>query len=108
MASRSSHPASNSDHGVTGKFSGVRCSQDKGGGYTNLRESRDRFEISVDGLNTEAFEGEPLIEAINRSGRELAQVCYHHQLGPIQTCDTCMVEVDGKLVRACATMAETA
>ncbi len=25
------------------------------------------------------------------------------RLGPIQTCDTCMVEVDGKLTRACAT-----
>ena len=67
----------------------------KAGGYTNLRESRDRFEISVDGLNTEAFEGEPLIEAINRCGRELAQVCYHPQLGPIETCDTCMVEING-------------
>ncbi|MGA8730578.1 MAG: 2Fe-2S iron-sulfur cluster-binding protein, partial [Terracidiphilus sp.] len=31
----------------------------------------------------------------------MPQVCYHPQLGPIQTCDTCMVEVDGKLVRAC-------
>ena len=33
----------------------------------------------------------------------MPQVCYHPQLGPIQTCDTCMVEVDGELVRACAT-----
>ncbi len=49
--------------------------------------------------------GEPLVEAINRSGVPLPQVCYHHQLGPIQTCDTCMVEVDGKLVRACGTKA---
>ena len=47
--------------------------------------------------------GELLIEAINRSGIPLPQVCYHPQLGPIQTCDTCMVEVDGKLVRACGT-----
>ncbi len=31
------------------------------------------------------------------------QLCYHQQLGPIQTCDTCMVEADGQLVRACAT-----
>src|SRR5271155_4489896 len=47
--------------------------------------------------------GEHLIDIINRSGVEIPQVCYHPQLGPIQTCDTCMVEVDGKLVRACAT-----
>jgi formate dehydrogenase major subunit len=49
--------------------------------------------------------GERLIDAINRSGVEIPQVCYHPQLGPIQTCDTCMVEVDGKLVRACGTKA---
>ena len=47
--------------------------------------------------------GERIIDAINRSGIEIPQVCYHPQLGPIQTCDTCMVEVDGKLVRACGT-----
>jgi formate dehydrogenase major subunit len=49
--------------------------------------------------------GERLIDAINRSGAKVSQVCYHPQLGPIQTCDTCMVEVDGKLMRACATPA---
>ncbi len=48
---------------------------------------------------------ERLIDAINRSGISIPQVCYHPQLGPIQTCDTCMVEVDGKLVRACGTNA---
>ena len=48
---------------------------------------------------------ERLIDLINRSGVEVPHVCYHPQLGPIQTCDTCMVEVDGKLVRACGTMA---
>jgi formate dehydrogenase major subunit len=49
--------------------------------------------------------GEPLIDVINRSGAEIPQVCFHSQLGPIQTCDTCMVEVDGKRVRACGTAA---
>jgi formate dehydrogenase major subunit len=47
--------------------------------------------------------GERLIDAINRNGIQVPQVCYHPQLGPIETCDTCMVEVDGKLVRACGT-----
>ena len=56
--------------------------------------------------STRAIEpGERLIDAINRSGIDLPQVCYHPQLGPIQTCDTCMVEVDGKLVRACGALA---
>ena len=57
--------------------------------------------ITVDGLAQEARADERLIDVINRSGSKVPQVCYHSQLGPIQTCDTCMVEVDGSLVRAC-------
>jgi formate dehydrogenase major subunit len=61
--------------------------------------------IVVDGLSVPAVAGELLVEAINRAmpDRHLAQVCYLPQMGPIQTCDTCMVEVDGKLARACGT-----
>jgi len=61
--------------------------------------------ITING-KPQAFQpGERLIDVINRCGVEIPQVCYHPQLGPIQTCDTCMVEVDGKLARACATLA---
>jgi formate dehydrogenase major subunit len=59
----------------------------------------------VNGAPLEFASGERLVDLINRSGIQLSQVCYHPQLGPIQTCDTCMVEADGKLVRACATLA---
>lgn len=58
--------------------------------------------ITVDGLVQKAQAGERLIDVINRSASRIPQVCYHPQLGPIQTCDTCLVEVDGELVRACA------
>jgi formate dehydrogenase major subunit len=60
--------------------------------------------IMLDGSTQEVRAGERLIDVINRAGIELPQVCYHPQLGPIQTCDTCLVEVDGKLARACATV----
>jgi formate dehydrogenase major subunit len=59
--------------------------------------------VTIDGVVQEAESGEPLIDVINRAGVKIAQVCYHPQLGPIQTCDTCMVENHGRLVRACAT-----
>ena len=59
--------------------------------------------VTIDGGIHEARDGERLIDVINRAGVALAHVCYHPQLGPIQTCDTCMVEVNGKLARACAT-----
>ncbi|HEY0263695.1 MAG TPA: 2Fe-2S iron-sulfur cluster-binding protein, partial [Granulicella sp.] len=65
-------------------------------------------EILIDGRHFPAHAGEPLINALNRyaktySTRETPQVCYHEMMGPIQSCDTCMVQVDGQLVRACAT-----
>jgi len=59
--------------------------------------------VTIDGVVQEAISGERLIDFINRAGVKISQVCYHPQLGPIQTCDTCMVEIDGQLVRACAT-----
>ncbi|SMB79219.1 formate dehydrogenase subunit alpha [Deinococcus hopiensis] len=59
--------------------------------------------VLVNGTAQAASPGEPLIGVLNRHGLELPQVCYHPQLGPLQTCDTCLVEVNGELVRACAT-----
>jgi formate dehydrogenase major subunit len=59
--------------------------------------------ITIDGVVQEAQAGERLIDVVNRTGSKIPQVCYHPQLGPIQTCDTCMVEIDGQLFRACAT-----
>jgi formate dehydrogenase major subunit len=59
--------------------------------------------VTIDGVVQEAQAGEQLIDVINRSRSKLPQVCYHPQLGPIRTCDTCMVEIDGQLLRACAT-----
>src|SRR5262245_54236858 len=61
------------------------------------------FGIDIDGNLLQATADERLIDVINRGDSKVPQVCYHPQLGPIQTCDTCMVEVDGKLVRACGT-----
>src|SRR5882762_2854168 len=61
------------------------------------------FTLTIDGSITESKADERLVDLINRVGANLPQVCYHPQLGPIQSCDTCMVEVDGRLARACAT-----
>src|SRR3984957_12252718 len=57
-------------------------------------------EISVDGKSLRASEGELLVEAVLRE-KEIPHICYHSPLmGPIQTCDTCLVEVGGALVRS--------
>lgn len=67
----------------------------------------DACAIRIDGVQQLAQDGELLVNVLNRIGRTIPQVCYHPQLGPIQTCDTCMVEVDGKLTRACGTSVTT-
>jgi len=59
--------------------------------------------ITIDERMQQAEAGELVVDAINRLGGTIPHVCYHPQLGPVQTCDTCMVEVNGQLVRACAT-----
>ena len=62
------------------------------------------MQISINGIQHEAATGDRLIDVLNGARVQLSQVCYHPQLGPIQTCDTCIVEVNGELVRACASL----
>src|SRR3977135_984219 len=70
---------------------------------SNCGEDKPVVNVAIDGVVQEAQPDELLIDLINRSGVSVPHVCYHPQLGPVQTCDTCMVEVNGRLVRACAT-----
>lgn len=61
--------------------------------------------LSIDGV-PRAFEpGETILTLLARLQIEVPSVCYHEALGPLETCDSCMVVVDGELRRACATPA---
>ena len=68
-------------------------------------ETKTDVSIDIDGREVPAATGEPLLECINRAlpARRLP-VCYHTQLGPIETCDCCMVEVNGNLACACSNL----
>ncbi len=57
--------------------------------------------ILINGTEMEATVGESLIELLDRAGIAIPKVCYEPHLGPIQTCDTCLVEINGELTRAC-------
>ena len=61
------------------------------------------IKLILDAQEVETKADELLIDLLLRKEFKIPCVCYHHQLGPIQTCDTCMVEVNGQLGRACAT-----
>jgi formate dehydrogenase major subunit len=56
------------------------------------------IQVSIDGTEYEAAAGDRLIDVINGARVPLSQVCYHPQLGPIQTCDTSILNVNGKLM----------
>jgi len=68
-----------------------------------VNSTSKQVEISIDGSRSLAGEGKMLLDAVLRK-LEITHVCYHsHLMGPIQTCATCLVEGDGKLVRSCGT-----
>ena len=63
------------------------------------------IKVQIDGADARALPDESVLALLTRHGREIPHVCYHPALGALQTCDTCMVEVDGRLVRSCVTPA---
>lgn len=62
--------------------------------------------IHVNGSALAAESGGNLLALMKKEGVDVPSVCYHDSLRPIQTCDTCIVEVNGQLVRACGTSIE--
>ncbi len=79
--------------------------------------TREPVSLTVDGRAVEGSDGEWLAALLDRideaDGQRTAteggpgvvsvpHVCFQPELGPIQTCDTCWVQVDGRLQRACA------
>ncbi|WAH36273.1 formate dehydrogenase subunit alpha [Alicyclobacillus dauci] len=64
---------------------------------------RVQFSVEIDGKQYDAYDDQTILQAMMDNGIEHPHVCYHSNLGPIQTCDTCMVEADGELVRSCST-----
>lgn len=61
--------------------------------------------IKIEGIDFHFAEGKSILEVINEHQIAHPQVCYLPEVDPIQTCDTCIVEVDGRLLRACSTKA---
>ncbi|WP_051344167.1 formate dehydrogenase subunit alpha [Alicyclobacillus herbarius] len=65
----------------------------------------DTVTVYIDGEAVTAPAGSRLLDLILQVQKDFPHICYHPALGPIETCDTCLVQVDGELVRACATEA---
>ncbi|MHB1628798.1 MAG: formate dehydrogenase subunit alpha [Bacilli bacterium] len=59
--------------------------------------------IDINGEKHRAALSASVLEAVLHAGVSMPHLCYHPQLGALQTCDTCIAEVDGAMVRTCAT-----
>ena len=57
----------------------------------------------MDGKEFTGLDGQTVLQALIARGVDIPHVCYQPNLGAIQTCDTCIVEVDGRMVRSCGT-----
>ena len=57
----------------------------------------------LDGQPVDAAADGSILDLARARGRNIPSLCYHPRLGPLETCDTCLVLVDGELVRSCAT-----
>lgn len=62
--------------------------------------------VTIDGQEYLADPGQNLLELIRSENIDVPHICYHPNLGPLQTCDTCIVEINGELKRACGTTVE--
>ncbi len=59
--------------------------------------------VTLDGKDYLVEPGTNLLEFIRSRDTFVPAICYNESMGPIQTCDTCMVEIDGEITRACST-----
>ncbi|AQQ54109.1 formate dehydrogenase subunit alpha [Planococcus lenghuensis] len=63
--------------------------------------------IRINGSSYEFREGQTILQVINEHGITHPQICYLPEVDPIETCDTCIAEVNGGLRRTCSTPAHS-
>ncbi|WP_375540690.1 formate dehydrogenase subunit alpha [Virgibacillus saliphilus] len=60
-------------------------------------------EITLNGKPVTIEENQTALDVMTANNVEVPSLCYHPSLGAIETCDTCIVSVNGELVRSCST-----
>ncbi|TWT27230.1 formate dehydrogenase subunit alpha [Planomicrobium sp. CPCC 101110] len=61
--------------------------------------------IIINGSSFDFEPGQTILQVVNANNITHPQICYMPEVDPIQTCDTCIAEVDGKLLRTCSAKA---
>lgn len=66
----------------------------------------EKIQIVVDGKPYDVVAGKMIVDTLNDLALAHPQVCYTPPLSTPQTCDTCIAEINGKLMRTCSTLIE--
>lgn len=61
-----------------------------------------QFEIMLNGKR-QLIEENSVLNVLRSEEVDVPSLCYHPSLGAIETCDTCIVKVNGEFVRSCST-----
>ncbi|SFL78690.1 formate dehydrogenase subunit alpha [Salibacterium qingdaonense] len=62
----------------------------------------DKMAVKINGKEVTVDENVSALNVLTDDEQQVPSVCYHPSLGAIETCDTCIVEKNGELVRACS------
>ncbi|MFB4164057.1 formate dehydrogenase subunit alpha [Alteribacillus sp. JSM 102045] len=63
----------------------------------------EKVTVKVNNEEKKGRADQSILQLLSDNNEEVPNVCYHPSLGPIETCDTCIVEVNGEMVRSCST-----
>jgi formate dehydrogenase major subunit len=66
----------------------------------------EKVNVLINGTAHEVEKGTRILDYLLKQEMEHPHVCYSEVLGPVQSCDTCMCEVNGSIMRACSTVVE--
>src|ERR1041385_5472964 len=78
------------------------------GGLSTQRsggEMSSTLTITIDGRPVEVQPGESVLAAAHRVGLDIPTLCFLEKCGPLNTCQVCLVKINGKLVPSCGTKA---
>src|SRR5512135_533649 len=66
----------------------------------------DALSITIDGRQVEVPPGGSVLAAARRLGVDIPTLCYLEKCGPLNTCQVCLVKINGRLVPSCGTQAQ--
>lgn len=68
--------------------------------------AQDLIRMTIDGHSVEVESGQTVLQAAKKAGLEIPTLCYLEKCGPLNSCQVCLVKINGRLVPSCGTRAE--